>query len=41
LDDEKRWFDEEIYGRDDASSPLPQGEITARKRYSFRAENIE
>ncbi len=38
LSDEKAWLDAEIYGRDDKSNTLPQSEITARNRYSFRAE---
>ena len=40
LDDEKRWLDQDIYGREGASDKLPQAEITARKRYSFRAEEL-
>ena len=40
LDDEKRWLDNEIYGRTGASDAIPQVEISARKRYSFRAETI-
>lgn len=38
LTDEKVWLDAEINGQDDKSNALPQKEITARNRYSFRAE---
>lgn len=38
LINEKAWLDAEIYGRDDKSNTLPQSEITAYTRYSFRAE---
>lgn len=38
LDEEKQWLDEEIYERQGASNKIPQGDITARNRYSFRAE---
>ncbi|BCA97223.1 DNA polymerase III subunit epsilon (plasmid) [Legionella antarctica] len=41
LTDEKLWLDEEIYGVSGASNSIPQIEITARKRYSFRAQCIE
>ncbi len=41
LSDEKTWLDTEIYSRDGKSDALPQNEITARKRYSFRAEAME
>ena len=41
LADEKRWLDDEIYGRNGASDTIPQCEISARKRYSFRAESID
>lgn len=40
LSDEKQWLDEEIYGIKGASDKLPQAQITARRRYSFRAEEI-
>jgi DNA polymerase-3 subunit epsilon len=38
LADERKWLDAEIYGREDKSKTLPQSEITARNRYSFRTE---
>lgn len=38
---EKLWLDDEIYGVSGASNSIPQIEITARKRYSFRAHCIE
>lgn len=41
LIDEKLWLDDEIYGVSGASNSIPQIEITARKRYSFRAQCIE
>lgn len=41
LQDEKSWLDAEIYGCDDKSNSLPQKEITARNRYSFRAEILK
>lgn len=40
LDDEKAWLDAEIYGSDGKSDTLPQNEITAKLRYSFRAEKL-
>lgn len=40
LTDEKTWLDEEIYGKENASSNLPTKEINARIRYSFRAESL-
>ena len=40
LADEKAWLDAEIYARDGKSNTLPQSEITARTRYSFRAEIV-
>jgi DNA polymerase III subunit epsilon len=40
LDDEKSWLDAEIYGVDGKGDDLPQNEITAKSRYSFRAENL-
>jgi DNA polymerase III subunit epsilon len=40
LIEEKNWLDEVIYGRKGASEAVPKAEITARKRYSFRAEEI-
>lgn len=39
--DECLWLDSEIYGRDNASASLPMIEISAHKRYSWRAEQIE
>lgn len=41
LVDEKLWLDDEIYGVSGASNSIPQIEITARKRYSFRAQCID
>jgi DNA polymerase-3 subunit epsilon len=41
LVDEKKWLDEEIYNKSVASNSIPQIEITARKRYSFRAQCID
>lgn len=41
LTDEKSWLDAEIYGRNNKSNALPQSEITARNRYSFRAELLK
>lgn len=40
LADEKAWLDAEIYRQENKSNTLPQSEITARNRYSFRAELI-
>lgn len=40
LDEEKQWLDEEIYERQGASNKIPKGDITARNRYSFRAEML-
>lgn len=39
--DEKNWLDETIYSQKGASDKLPQREISAKIRYSFRAEEIE
>lgn len=41
LMDEKHWLDTEIYGRAGASNRLPQRVITARTRYSYRAQKIK
>jgi len=41
LAEERLWLDELIYGREGASSSIPQLEISARKRYSFRAERLD
>ncbi|MCW8445673.1 3'-5' exonuclease [Fluoribacter gormanii] len=41
LAEEKAWLDAEIYGQENKSNSLPQSEITARNRYSFRAELIK
>ncbi|MCW8472343.1 3'-5' exonuclease [Fluoribacter gormanii] len=41
LAEEKAWLDAEIYGQANKSNSLPQSEITARNRYSFRAELIK
>jgi len=40
LDAEKNWLDDEIYNSSGASDSILKIEITARKRYSFRAEEI-
>lgn len=39
--DEKQWLDKEIYGTKGKSEALPQMEITARHRYSFRATSMQ
>lgn len=39
--DEKRWLDTEIYGREGASAKIPQSQVTAKNRYSFRAEMLQ
>lgn len=36
--EEKNWLNEFIYSKEGASEQLPQWTITARTRYSFRAE---
>lgn len=41
LMDETRWLDEEVYNKPGIGDSLPQMEITARKRYSFRARSLE
>lgn len=41
LDDELAWLEAKVYGRDGAALSLPKVEITARKRYSLRAQKIE
>jgi DNA polymerase III subunit epsilon len=41
LAEEKRWLDEVVYRAEGASNSIPQLEINARKRYSFRAECID
>lgn len=41
LDNEKRWLDEVIYGVVGKSDSIPTLEITARKRFSYRAQCIE
>lgn len=40
LADEKRWLDAEIYGKEGVSDTLPQAQITARTRYSQRAQRL-
>ena len=40
LNAEKLWLDEQIYTGEQASASLPMIEITAFKRYSFRAEQF-
>jgi DNA polymerase-3 subunit epsilon len=40
LADEKAWLDAEIYRQENKSNTLPQSEITAKNRYSFRSELI-
>lgn len=41
LAEEKVWLDEEVYNKSGASNSIPQMEITARKRYSFRAQCLD
>ncbi|MFJ1269311.1 3'-5' exonuclease [Legionella lytica] len=41
LTEEKTWLDTEIYKQENKSNTLPHNTITARNRYSFRAELIE
>jgi DNA polymerase-3 subunit epsilon len=41
FDEEKAWLDAEIYGRTGKSDTLPQQEITAKSRYSFRSECLQ
>lgn len=41
LVDEKQWLDEQIYNKSGASDSVPKIEITARKRYSYRAQCID
>lgn len=41
LEIEKNWLDNEVYGREGASNSLPNIEINAFKRYSYRAERIK
>mgnify|MGYP000361110618 CR=1 FL=1 len=41
IDDEKSWLDEVIYKSQSASSALPNKIITARSRYSRRAETFD
>lgn len=41
LTEEKAWLDNEIYKQENKSNTLPQSEITARNRYSFRGELIK
>ena len=41
LDDEKLWLDEVVYKSMSASSTLPSKVITARSRYSRRAETFD
>jgi len=40
LADEKLWLDDEIYGSTGAGDSLPQLEISAHKKYSYRAEQM-
>ena len=40
LANEKNWLDEAIYGKTGASDLVPQLEVTARTRYSFRAQDL-
>ncbi len=40
LEDEQIWLDENVFGIQGASQRLPQTEITARTRYSYRAETL-
>lgn len=39
--DEAAWLDEQIYGREHAAASLPVLEISAHKRYSWRAEQMD
>jgi DNA polymerase-3 subunit epsilon len=41
LEEELAWLDAKVYGRSGASLQLPQVQITARKRYSLRAQKID
>lgn len=41
LDEELEWLDSAIYKRAGASQALPQIEITARTRYSYRAQQLD
>lgn len=41
LSDEKKWLDSIIYTQENKSNTLPKNEITARNRYSLRAELIK
>lgn len=41
VEEEKQWLDETIYSKTGASERIPQREITAKTRYSFRAEKFE
>lgn len=41
LRDERQWLDEVIYGKSGIANTLPSSAITARNRYSFRAETID
>ena len=38
LNEEKKWLDDEIYGRAGVADSIPTMEISAFKRYSYRAE---
>ena len=40
LDDELAWLEAKVYQRNGASKQLPKVEITARKRYSLRAQKL-
>lgn len=41
LEDELAWLEAKVYGREGAAHVLPKVEITARKRYSLRAFQLE
>lgn len=41
LADEKNWLDEVIYGKSGASDTIPRVDISAHKRYSFRAQCLD
>lgn len=41
LEEEKQWLDDEIYSKSGASEKIPQKTITAKTRYSLRAEKME
>lgn len=40
LEDELQWLEAKVYGREGATKSIPKIEITARKRYSLRAQKV-